>query len=119
MTAKLRHTRLLRIFLLLVCSFSLQAKPCTVGLMTCQDYCSGALVIKLYQLIEQGLKPLCNIDVDYQEHSQTCRVKLLSETQTFNRSQLISIALLRDRLSFNKLLNAKFKSATYQCPNMI
>ena len=101
-------------------NFSYAFNSCKVGDMSCKRYCSGALVVKIYQLINQGVKPLCNIDlqyIGYQSKKNLCNVQIDKIKQSFDQQSLIKIALTSNRDSFNKLLNEKFKRATYLCPN--
>lgn len=104
-------------FLGLASSHALTVKPCQVGLMSCQDYCSGALVIKIYQLMGQAFKPLCNITPIYRKQAPgVCQVKLLKAKQSFDQKALLNIALAKDWQDFNKMLSNDFRQAIFRCP---
>lgn len=96
------------------------ADSCKVGKMSCEQYCSGPIVVKLYQLIGQGLKPLCTINVVYRNHRKAdgaCMVQIGSEQQAFNQYEMTQIALAKDREQFNKVLAKPLLKSTYLCPN--
>ncbi len=103
--------------LLVYSALSYTHPVCRVGQMSCENYCSGALVIKLYQLIDQGLKPLCHIDLTYQDKPKpSCQVSILGIKQSFSKPQLVKIALAKNHDDLNQLVSRKFQEATYLCP---
>ena len=98
-------------------SHPLKHHLCRVGEMKCKNYCSGALVVKIYQLIQQGLKPLCDINVTYNNHKHQCQVNILDAEQRFDQKGLTKIALTKNRTDFDKQLNPNLLKATYLCPH--
>lgn len=91
-------------------------KLCKVGHMPCKTYCLGALKVKLYQLIDQGAKPLCEIRIKSHKKNLGCVVSIDGAKQYFGQDDLILIAKTNNRYRFNAILNKRFLLATYRCP---
>ncbi len=123
MTAMKKSNKLI-IFLFSLASLSAHShvvdkrKGCWVGDMACAEYCRGALKVKLFMLIGQGLKPLCDIKIHYSSRKGGyCVVNLDGVKQRFYERDLITIARTKYRTRFNALLTRPFLHAVYRCPS--
>jgi hypothetical protein len=86
--------------------------------MSCHDYCSGPLVVKLYQLMGQGSRTLCEFSLFYAKNNE-CMVTLDGQTQALNRAALTTIALTHSTKTFYKLFTPDFRYALKTCPSKI